>query len=302
VVAEVFWESPVESTGMSERIAACADAKREMLRSMASARSSDSSRSPPFAGRDRWNLLGSPGCQTERVSQPRVPGEPTDSPVDPSQWWIGLSGWILQDGNYTDFRTGERRQFALEFGYNRRQRLRRVPAIAEPHARYARRGTEYEVVGQLLQTAETWGEDPFVFDFGLRAYSSDLLVGDGEAPQEGDWLSGEVSLHVDPFFYMNEFAQRPGAMPLIYTWTVEEIQLSTTPLIEVSYGHPLYVGPDEGPDRVPDTDRESWRTVEKTRTWPDSGAYRLRCTLESIEPTSSMVASGADSPYGPLPG
>ena len=32
-----------------------------------------------------------------------------------SDWKIGLSAWIVQDGNYGDFRRHERAEFALEF-------------------------------------------------------------------------------------------------------------------------------------------------------------------------------------------
>ena len=72
--------------------------------------------------------------------------------------------------------------------------------------------------------------------------------------------------------------------------------------MRVEDGHPLYVGPDEGPQRVPDPARESWRTVDRTRAWDDDGHYRLRCTLEDPQPTGSMVRSGTRSPYGPLDG
>ncbi len=32
-----------------------------------------------------------------------------------SEWKIGISAWIIQDGNYGDFRCHERAEFALEF-------------------------------------------------------------------------------------------------------------------------------------------------------------------------------------------
>ena len=31
------------------------------------------------------------------------------------EWLIGLSAWIIQDGNYGDFSVGQRAEFALEF-------------------------------------------------------------------------------------------------------------------------------------------------------------------------------------------
>lgn len=89
---------------------------------------------------------------------------------------------------------------------------------------------------------------------------------------------------------MDELAHLPQMPPLVYTWRIDEIQLSTT----------ASVGPDEGPKLVPDPSRESWRTIPHTRMWDDDGYYRLRCTLESPAPTSSMALTGTRSPYGPL--
>jgi hypothetical protein len=221
------------------------------------------------------------------------------NPVD-RDWWIGLDSWVLQDGNYTDFVTGDRRQFALEFGYRRDRRLRRTLPPVSSSLRYTGQGDTYEVSGQLIRASAEPHGDGFVLDFGLLAYSNWMVLDDLEPPAAGDWLSGEIHLSVDPFFYMDELAGLPGMPALIYTWTVAEIELDTTPLMRVEYGHPLYVGPDEGPRRMRDPERESWRTIERTRMWDYDGSYRLRCRLCDAEPTTSMRATGAGSPYGPL--
>lgn len=205
-------------------------------------------------------------------------------------WWIGLSGWVLQDGNYTDFVTGERRQFALEFGYARAARLQLSSRRSAPRCHFSGRSVTYEVVGQLLRGASEPMRDAFVLDFGLRAYAPWLVLDDLRPPAAGDWLTGEISLSVDHFAYMDELAHLPQMPPLVYTWRIDEIQLSTTP----------HVVPGEGPKSVPDPSRESWRTIPRTRMWDDDGNYRLRCTLESSAPTSSMARTGTRSPYGPL--
>ena len=217
-------------------------------------------------------------------------------------WWIGLDGWVLQDGNYTDFVTGERRQFALEFGYRRDRRLRRGGTTVSPSCRYTGREITYEVSGELIRSSVEPHAEGFVLDFGLRAYSNWAVLDDLEPPVAGDWLTGKVRLSVDPFFYMDHLSQLPGMPALIYSWTVEEIQLDTSPGLRVEFGHPLYVGPDEGPMLVRDPERESWRAIDQTRMWDDAGSYRLRCRLDDAEPTSSMRATGARSPYGPLEG
>jgi hypothetical protein len=215
-------------------------------------------------------------------------------------WWIGLDGWVLQDGNYTDFVTGERRQFALEFGYRRDRRLRIVGSPTAAICRHSGRSSVFEITGQLLRSSAEPHGDGFVLDFGLLAYSNWIVLDDLQPPDAGAWLTGEVHLGVDPFFYMDELAQLPGMPALIYTWTIVEIQLNTTPLMPVEHGHPLYGGPDEGPHYVGNPDQESWRTVDRTRAWDDDGSYRLRCRLHNVEPTSSMRATGDRSPHGPL--
>ena len=143
--------------------------------------------------------------------------------------------------------------------------------------------------------------DGFVLDLGLlSAYSDWMVLDDLEPPPVGEWLTGEVHLGVDPFMYMDGLAQLPGMPAQIYTWSIDDIQLDTTPAMRVEFGHRLYAGPDEGPRRVRDPERESWRTVNKTR-WEDDGSYRLRCTLHSSPATSSMAATGPSAPYGALP-
>ena len=217
-------------------------------------------------------------------------------------WWIGLDGWVLQDGNYTDFATGERRQFALEFGYQRWKRLRAAaPSEQQTRCRHSGRDATYEVTGQLLRSTDEPAGDAFVLDVGLGTYCEWMVLDDLEPPAAGAWLTGEILLGVDHFAYMDRLASLAAMPPLIHTWVIEEIQLETTPLVRVEHGHPLYNGPDEGPQPVRDPSREAWRTIERTRMWDDGGGtYRLRCTLVDTAPVGSMERSGPESPYGPL--
>ena len=247
-----------------------------------------------------------PICQTIRAEwgtmgmvESKV-GPPPSEELTSRSWWIGLDAWVLQDGNYTDFFTGQRRQFALEFGYSRARRLEATTHEEGSRCRHSGRGARYEVTGQLLRGVTEPMNDAFVLDFGLRAYKHWMVLDDLEPPKAGDWLTGEIHLAVDHFAYMDELAQLPGIPPLIYSWTIDEIQLQTTPPLRVVHGHPLYVGPDRGPRFVPDASRESWRTIDQTRMWEDDASYRLRCTLENAETTSSMARTGPRSPYGPL--
>lgn len=189
-------------------------------------------------------------------------------------WWIGLDTWVLQDGNYTDFAAGERRQFAVEFGYRRDRRPQRCASQAAPSCRHTGSGSSYEVTGQVIRaSADPGPRDAFVVDFGIRAYSHWLKLDDLTSPAVGEWVHGALHLGVDPFFYIDELAGLSGMPPLIYTWTVAEIELD---------------------------DRGSWRSVDRTRMWDEDSNYRLRCRLEDVAPTESLRATGAASPYGPL--
>ncbi|GAA3825949.1 hypothetical protein [Nocardioides panacisoli] len=213
-------------------------------------------------------------------------------------WWVGLDGWVLQDGNYTDFAVGQVRQFALEFGYQRHERLKPTtrPGVT---CQAVDENALYRVNADLIRAADAPMQDGFVLDFGLLAYKEWMVLDDLRPPRAGLRLSGEIYLSVDHFAYMDQLATREGIPPMIYTWRIEEIRLDTSPGIQVEYGHPLYVGPDEGAMTIRDPHRREWRNLRSTDMWGDEGSYTLRCTL--LEPTGqqSMARSGRSSPYGP---
>ncbi len=229
----------------------------------------------------------------------RVPGADLTS----RRWWIGLDSWVIQDGNYTDVVAGERRQFAVELGYRRARRLAPAgPGARSPRATHTGRGTSYDVCAELLRSSTEPGGDAFVLDVGLLVYAQWMVLDDLEPPVVGAWLAGEVHLAVDPFSYLDRLHALPGMPPLIYTWTVEEVQLDLTPQVLVEPGDPRHEIPaGEGPQRVRDLAREEWRTVSGTRAWEEDGSYRLGCRLEGVAPVSTMAASGSGSPYGPMP-
>ena len=222
---------------------------------------------------------------------------------------IGLDRWVLQDGNYTDFAVGDRRQFALEFGYRRRHRL--DPVGPAPRRTIASRGSGcwYDVVAQVVTVRPAESDclpAAFVLDCGaVSAYDHGLVTSDLTSPAEGSWLQGRLSLHVDHFAYMDELGTLPGMPPLIRTWDVLAIEEDHTPLVRVEPGHPLYEGPPEdGPIWVADPARERYEPVDRTVRWPEderASSYRLRCRLLDDEPEHTMRRTGPRSPYGTLP-
>ncbi|GEP36631.1 hypothetical protein NPS01_02940 [Nocardioides psychrotolerans] len=205
-------------------------------------------------------------------------------------WWIGLDSWVIQDGNYTDVAVGERRQFALELGYRRAARLA-VPPDHErtPRCVHTGRGTSYDVVGELLRSFPEPRGGAFVLDVGLLAYTQWMVLDDLAPPVAGTWLTGEIHLSVDPFFYKDDLHALPGMPPLIYTWTVEEVQVDETPVVLVHPGDPRHEIPArEGPVRVRDVTREAWCSVERTQAWDEDGSYRLGCRLDAVAPTHTI--------------
>lgn len=213
-------------------------------------------------------------------------------------FWIGLDGWVLQDGNYTDFEVGECRRFALEYRTERGLRVATDPA--EPGYTPTDRRRCYSVSATVVRTPPNKArQQPIVLDFGLLAYNDLTALDDLEPPSIGARLTGELYLSVDPFMYMDRFAALQDMPGMTYSWTIREILLDQTPRIPVAYGHPLYVGPDEGPTMVSDPEQDVWVHVDRTRMWEDNGSYRLRCTLHHQEPTRGMPP-GSKRPHGPV--
>ena len=135
---------------------------------------------------------------------------------------IHLAHWIIEDGNYSDFWVGERRKFALEFYAS-------APLKKSAENVMALRGQSrhsYRVVGELVFTSD----DVFVVDCGVLAYSergSEIQAG----CKVGDFVQGNLSFGVDPFFYFEQHYKIPGIPPLIYEWQVDAIEQDTTPYI-----------------------------------------------------------------------
>lgn len=204
------------------------------------------------------------------------------------EWRISLDAWVLQDGNHPDFVVGERRRFALELGYRRDRRLRRDPDPGPSYCRFTGHGAWYDAAGRVVRVSSdpAAGRDAFVVDVGVLAFAHSLVFDGQEAPAVGDACSGQIHLGVDPFFYKDELVRLSDMPALAYEWSISRIELDVTPIVEVEHGHPLYLGRDRGPQHIRDPERETWRTVERTRAWDDEGrAYRLTCRLEDTQPT-----------------
>jgi hypothetical protein len=183
---------------------------------------------------------------------------------------IGLSSWIIQDGNYGDFTKGDVAAFALQF-YSPTEELsvggaedRQIASLKHVRSCF------YKVVAKVvhIQTDLEW----WAIDAGI------LMYRDGRYPREialGSWVSGEIYLGIDPYMYMERYSRHHTAPGLIYDWRIHKIEMDIAPWIQIS---------ERG--RTRDPDRPGWREIEKTDAWHDgpSAEYILHCELLDIPP------------------
>jgi hypothetical protein len=173
---------------------------------------------------------------------------------------IGLDSWIIQDGNYRNFRTGQEARFALYF----RPRVLLPATGGSPRIEHLHEA-RYLFNGRTLFR----GDKVWVVDTGIVAYTEERSR---EIPAPDSWWSGELSLHVDPYFYFRDFARQPGIPPLIYRWRVERILLDITPMIEAV---------DEQGRKIswPDDTRQEYVEIPATEK-RDSAYENKNCLLE----------------------
>jgi hypothetical protein len=88
---------------------------------------------------------------------------------------LGLSSWIIQDGNYGDVARGDGLEAAVEFGFEDAPALVDATDISARHVD----GSTYDVVGRIVLTeADVWVMDIGICVFNERAPPRGLAVGD----------------------------------------------------------------------------------------------------------------------------
>lgn len=169
---------------------------------------------------------------------------------------IGMDSWIIQDGNYSDFRVGEIREFALEFYPISLGNIESKNTITP------KKGDLYEINGKV----DYVDNDSWVIDFGLKAFQESSPP---EGIKIGDKVSGVFYLGVDPFFYFERLKDKAGFPDITYKWQIEKIEMETTPFIETA-----------ARTFERDKTKESYIEITETNAWEDfegSACYLLYC-------------------------
>lgn len=183
---------------------------------------------------------------------------------------LGLSAWIVQDGNYGDFERGQRIEVAVEVYFERVE----IVAAGTP-ACMRLEGAMHSITGAVTHVSPgVW-----VIDSGVQMYC------DAPRPAEiaaGMMVHGRAFVGVDHFAYFERFANQPSVPPLIYAWRVKRVLRQTAPFVEI----------DGVRRRAPE--ESAWQEIERTDAWVDDGGYAeyvLECELLAESPKRSSATA-----------
>jgi hypothetical protein len=190
-----------------------------------------------------------------------------------TQWHVGLSSWIIQDGNYGDFQRGQKAAFGLEF-YPHDCR----PSTANKFRAKLTGEDRYSVTAKVLEVLP----EACVIDFGVRAFRE---RGWPKIIKKGAWIDADIYLGIDPFFYFERLAKLRGMPPLIYDWTIDAITMQTAPFVESR---------NERGQRVftRDESKSAFKKVQQTNAWDDDDGhaeYVLHCQLHDRPPRRTLA-------------
>lgn len=176
---------------------------------------------------------------------------------------IGLSAWIIQDGNYPDFEAGKAYDFALEF-------YPHVPPTCHTDTTapslISLGDALYDATGSVIFGSE----DAWIVDFGVAAFREEHVPA---AATVGTSVKSRIYLGVDPFFYFERLSRIVGMPKITQHWFVHGIQLETTPWVES-------LDENGRKFRTRDESRKSYHAVNATDAWKHDGGhghYLLDC-------------------------
>ncbi len=181
---------------------------------------------------------------------------------------IGVSSWIIQDGNYPDFRIGDAINIALEFYPFR---LCESSSNSSSLTRFA--SCHYRVNAKTTFL----NENVVVLDFGYFAY---YQVSPPRWMRSSRYVEADLYLGIDPFFYFEELYAIRGMPELRSRFRVSGIELETTPWKSTVDSHGRTI-------RSRDDTQTSFSPVAETDAWSDDdGNAHYILELKRIEEES----------------
>lgn len=194
--------------------------------------------------------------------------------VETSDLVIGLSSWVIADGNYSKFERGDRTSFAVTFyapdslSIPSDHLLIDPPGVNRSSMQHLE-GSCYLVTARVTHMFDYDGW--WVIDAGILMYSA---VKPTDGIKAGCWVRGKIVLGVDPFEYVEHLSRYYAAPALIYDWDVKKIEIETTPIIE------------SGRMSARDQTRRGWKEVgdTKARTGAFCEEFVLHCTKLDTPP------------------
>lgn len=156
--------------------------------------------------------------------RPSVAAELPKAESPPGAWFIGIDSWVIQDGNYPNFRIGQSCEFVVEFAASDEL------IVGNGHPAANRLADDrYEVTARIAAVADE--VRCLVLDIGgLMVYRR---VPGLERFQLGQTIRGVVQLGIDPFDYFEQLGLRNDMPPLIYRWTIIQVLRQDAPWLEV---------------------------------------------------------------------
>ena len=182
---------------------------------------------------------------------------------------IHLAAWIIQDGNYEEFKCNQKRNFALEFwALNHLECFASIDPVSYDNLS----DSSLKVNAEVVVCTDNW----HAIYFGVRA------IREQPPPNEfaiGSRVRGTICLGVDPYFYKEYLHKDELGRSMVYSWNIDRIQIETAPYIESFH-------PKKGKSLIRDPDLRGWKDICSTNAWTDDDGhaeYLLDVSLVDLE-------------------
>jgi hypothetical protein len=195
-----------------------------------------------------------------------------------NNWQIALSSWIIQDGNYLDFKIDQQVEFALEFAITDNA----IINSDNQKSVNIMKDCKYKVTAEVIHI----NDQGWFIDFGLRAYNAGPIM---KGIKVGNSISATIWLGIDYFSYFESFGIDKKVPELIYTWRINKILIQTAPYIEQIYEGPGFM--NEKKIKTRDPLKLGYREIAMTDAWRDdagSAEYILNCENLQCDPKRTL--------------